>query len=584
MIFDDVNKAYVEFLKKPIEYYCGVNNNTVKRYLFVIFSKLPIVKSLIFTNYAKYLFEQDVLDTLWYAKAELKTLENIKNIQSQNGEENKNINEIIDNVKKYYLVGAYFENKELMEQCGKEYIKKIIKNKHIDSINYTVSRILINYQFPFHFINHIILKRKIMIGYLSSELLFFIHHNLLNVKIINDEYKLYPTKFFKQQLHAYWLSDMLETKMESKIKKATANIARKIINYETGYKKEFKKLVYEIIDYIYSVKFISQINLNKKTKDFIELMKFIVLIECLLQTNKKISIIELKNTHLLSINWLESNYEKLIKNQTHHKKEINQSQNPKNNIIDLHNDFIIRNDAKLKVGIRNFVSNQLVSNDNGNFSYFDSEYVLFNIMDHFKNLEQYGYKVIDGMSFYNKNNEKSRVDFIILDSINEKYYFIKINFSLSQLPLSLCDRLAWVNERFVTEFGEHFFYLKHNINSNFIQNQFKKNNLPNISDKNSHFIVFHNLPFLNFHKKEGVIFYEWKLFKHIFHGSRIKLSEHTQSKIDEKYPKLHETDKMIEQYLKYSQRGKMMKKKFDIYNNAFSFFKINKKQVISKLI
>ena len=163
------------------------------------------------------------------------------------------------------------------------------------------------------------------------------------------------------------------------------------------------------------------------------------------------------------------------------------------------------------------------------------------------------------------------IDIIIKDNRSLQFYFIQVKYLLSALPKFLVERINTFGRNPIKKgFDPQLLNLKNNFNDPSIREKLRNNGLENATLENSHFILLHNLPFLNFYESQGILFYEWNLLRNILQNGKIYWVGDKgcgASSSDEKF-ELHEPMKIMESYFTDQKYRGALSKQFNLYQSS----------------
>lgn len=196
--------------------------------------------------------------------------------------------------------------------------------------------------------------------------------------------------------------------------------------------------------------------------------------------------------------------------------------NSPQSFIQIENGFYLRGALDLKYGLKKVVGHLLLKKKNpgsqrdfgqtlGNN--FERDY----IVQYIRALESRRFKLHDELKAGNHAQIKGYdVDFVLHDQEYDCYYFIQVKYRLSDQPTYLSEQYHLLfREEFHRGYAKQLLILKQHLDHDSIRKKLAQNGLSGAQRHNSHFILLHNLPFLNFHQAQGVCFYEWNLFRNL---------------------------------------------------------------------
>lgn len=147
---------------------------------------------------------------------------------------------------------------------------------------------------------------------------------------------------------------------------------------------------------------------------------------------------------------------------------------------------------------------------------FESDFIL-------RKIREFGGAIYTVFEGFNPRSHKSLVknydiDVIIHNRSKDKFYFIQVKYFASFIPTYLSEQCAFMNDRRFKRGIRQLLGLKGRLNEKSIRQILENKGLAGATNENSHFLLVHNIPFLNFYEHEGVILYEWNLLRNLLSG------------------------------------------------------------------
>lgn len=188
------------------------------------------------------------------------------------------------------------------------------------------------------------------------------------------------------------------------------------------------------------------------------------------------------------------------------------------------------------------------------------------------------------------NNAKIQgydIDLVLHDRQHDQYYFIQVKYSLAKLPIYLAEQCDFfMNASFQKGVLRQLLILKDNLDDESIRKKLNQHGLHGATRENSHFILLHNMPFLNFHQYRGVTFYEWNLFRNIMQDGkvhRVKDGVASQARLFAT-PRLEQPDRIVDAFFSAEGDPQRLKEQYAVYRDSYAHFTFEGLEVACKLI
>lgn len=581
MIYKNIDRDLLEFVDNPIKNIGYLKNKSTSLRLWVrLLYSIPFFRRYISTNEAKLIFYNLYIDFLKGTSSIVEELKPLKYAEN-------NIVEYVDDALK--ILTSYFriEINNLLEN-EKEMASGFIYIHLISKLGYHCNRISESLNLSEEYSYSIVSAEKLFISYFLSEIYLFLESDLFNIKLINKNVIIQLNREGEKRLKGYWLSEFLE----ENTKFSDTDIFREVSTYLTKSNSINSTLINaltdNILDKMFSIshRYLPQhISNNEKYKCLREVVYFSALLECC------------KIKGINSINRAFFQNDRNISNNSLALIDTIVEFNPDNKIGGL-GGFIYKDSKNnycrgvlaFKYGVRKFAGilidkkqKQLKGRDfKGDIgSSFEVTYLL-------KHLEEFkGYKVYKGFKSGNKSKIQGYdIDLVLVDIKHNDYYFIQVKYRFSALPTYFSEQYKFFNEGAFKKGCDQLLAFKKNLNHESIRQTLDNNDLGGANKNNSHFILLHNIPFLNFYEYKGIYFYEWNLFRNILHGGKIYW--HHNNEVGESTPanilKLHKPNEIIDAYFNISINDEKLKKQFDLFKKAKCKFSFGKGNVECKML
>lgn len=562
MFYDCKDENLINFISNPIDNIDILERKVSNNKILFTLSKISIFNNIIKSLYPKLFFEKELLLLLKSSKIEIQKLKETK-------ETNENFcPKTILNLSKNYI--DIINSFNIHPKVEDEYKFETLAIK----IEYTLDRIKENHNlFSRNIEMEIIKKDVIVISYFLTEVFYYINIGVLDLIYNKKKYIVNITKDNVLRLKAYWLSEILEynTKIKDKNElqnfyleiKSKNKISRTLSNKITSY--IFDKILYIQPKYFE--------NNFLKTKEFIffqQIVLFSSIIECFSINGQK--IIHIKKLVKMSI-FDNELIAFLIKNLNNEKEPFF--------FIKYKNNKFYRGTLEFKYGTRNFIGKMmnlkldelkkqgLNSSDFGGIIgvAFEKQYVVNFLQTRLKEyrIETYG-------EFRPNTNAKIKgydADLVLYDKKLEIYYFIQVKFNIYSQQTFLHERIKYYNGNKNKEGIDQLLVLKKNFNDESIKKKLKQHKLYNASLQNSHFILLHNMPYLNFYETNGIYLYEWNLFRNLLQNCHIDWYKNNLIKSEEsnEFPKLYDIESLLNGY--FNSNNAELREKYKWYEKCY---------------
>ena len=187
----------------------------------------------------------------------------------------------------------------------------------------------------------------------------------------------------------------------------------------------------------------------------------------------------------------------------------------------------------------------------------------------------------------NAKIKKYDIDLVIEDSHHNTFYFIQAKYRLSDQPTFLSEQYEVMQkDDFHKGYALQLLSLKNNLADKSIRDKLNGLRLSAATEKNSHFILLHNMPFLNFHQIHGIYFYEWNLFRNLLKNGKIHVNQNLQ--IKEEYTltdeQLCEPDRIVDAYFGESASGRQNTINYLLYLKTQVTYRLGHLKIRSDII
>lgn len=588
MLYEHKDRKLLEFVDNPINNVDYLHSEEKSTSLQAkILYRFPSLRKFISERDKRIIFEHLYSSYLKEAKKSIGDLKPTpNNLQNQNFIEN-----ILEEFTGFFRIGLLFDNSYEPEGFGEDLAIMYLRVNLLTKLEYHCNRITESFDLTEDYFHSIASNEKLWISFFLSEAYLLLRNNIFNLSFKGNEIIFKLNKTFESRVKGFWISELLESNSKISDMKVYHDISAFLGKNRTIPKEIADASIDYILDKVFSInsKYITRdISVNQRYLFLRELIFFALVLECcsLVGNNSKdrqffLESENIRNESLLFIDQqLSSASDARIDNN--------------GGLVYKASDSIYkRGSLGFKYGLRKFAGvlldvkqKQLKGRDfKGQLGdYFEIDYVL----NYLKELDYFGYTPFDGFKSGNKAEIKGYdVDIVLHDSKNDIFYFIQVKYRFSALPTYLSEQFKLFNEEsFKKGYLKQLLTLKDNFNHQSIRNQLISRGLGGAKAENSHFILLHNIPFLNFYEHKGVHFYEWNLLRNILQGGKIhwrKDDEFGDNSTSDEL-QLHKPDEIINSYLSNSVNGKDLKQQFDLFKRSKCVFSFGVKNVQCQML
>ena len=469
----------------------------------------------------------------------------------------------------------------------KEMLAAFSKSYTWAALEYTCNRISENLELRAVHNLSILANERLWLGYYLSEVYFLIGHGLLSAKLHGKTLKIVPTAKLQVRLKAYWLAEVTEA--NSNIGDILSRHDIVPMLHERGrLTPELRKLlVDQTLDKCLSIhsNYLSPTMTNHPKYQYLrEVVDFAIHLELRAMSGERSTSEEYMRSIVspATVDMINSALAGRLP-----------TLDSASSFVEYKGGMYLRGALNFKYGLRKFVryllGEVLVNQKGPDFGHllgvgFEKDYVL----NYIRSLNDPRLKIYE--EFKPGNNAKIKgydVDLIIQDVDEDIYYFVQVKHQLSEIPTYLSEQCElFLNANFRKGFIQQLGVLKDNLSDDSIRRKLSQHGLAGARPDNTHFILLHNVPFLNFYELDGIFFYEWNLLRNILQGGRVQIRKNrniAEERVISK-PRLHRPQEMVEAYFNDSQSGKQMREHYDIYRRAYVSFAFDDLDVICKLL
>lgn len=455
------------------------------------------------------------------------------------------------------------------------------------ALEYTCNRIAESLQLRAVHNLSILTNANLWLCYYLSEIYFLIAHGLLTARLAGNRLHVVPTAKLQRRLKGYWLAEITEANSKTSDTLTFSEMASLFQKQGRLPPAMRELLIDQTLDKCLSIhaNYVSAAMLRHPKYQYMrEIVDFAIHLELRAMCGQR-STDEAYLRSLVSPATVDM---------------INSALAGRVPTLDSASSFIeykggayVRGALNFKYGVRKFVRHLLgkvtTQGKTADFGQllgagFEQDYVLNYIRD----LNDPRFKVYG--KFEPGNHAKIKgydIDLVIQDVAEDVYYFIQVKYQLSEIPTYLSEQCQlFLNANFRTGFVRQLAVLRDNLSDESIRQKLSQHGLAGAHADNSHFVLLHNMPFLNFYELEGIFFYEWNLLRNILRDGRVQVRKdkniHEERVLSR--PRMHRPQEMIDAYFNHSEGGQMMTEHYAVYCRANARFVFDGLDVTCKLL
>jgi len=569
MLFNQVETHHLHFLQNPLRNIDYLDKYCTKPSLYTrLLYRFPITRTLLGENQIKSLIgdalKKNLLEIKHSYKSELKPTPELI------GEKHLELH--LNTLTQYFNIEISPSFLSRTTESDHEQIKLYLKSTLFTKLEYTCNRISENFDLDDSYLHSTLAHQQLWTTYFLSEIFFLLSLGLMQAQYRKDEILIRPTRKLMPSLRNRWLAETSE---------AHSNMTDRVFLQEFGKSlAQGKPLSIEakemLTDYILDkclsihVRYLSP---KLKENSRYQYLRDIVFVALFLEMR---SIHGNRKTHYAafsryitagSLSCMTS----ALTCDSLPKVDTAQS------FISVQGSEYIRGALNFKYGLKKLVG-ILLGNTKDPKNKHDVKSLIGNnfeqehMIDYIKNIAEKRFKVHPG--FKAEKNAKVPdydIDLVLEDTTYDTFYFIQAKYRLSSQPTFLSEQYEVMQKSdFKKGYAIQLLTLKNNLNEPSIRKKLNDHGLSSATSNNTHFILLHNLPFLNFHSTQGVAFYEWNLFRNLLKNGKISIGhdliiteEHTLT--DEQ---LNEPDRIVDAYFGETLSGRQNRAGYALYRNT----------------
>ncbi|MCS3416938.1 hypothetical protein M2399_002150 [Pseudomonas sp. BIGb0450] len=584
MIYEDVDPQLLAFLHNPMANTtalppAGKRLNWRSRMLY----KIPALRRLICPEQVQSILWEKLQAHLEQARQSLPQY-----LFEDNTPLNPNtVHRFTDQLSRYFRIEVAPAGHGVSSAPGSDTYADFSKAYTWAALEYTCNRIAENLQLRAVHNLSILKNANLWLCYYLSEIYFLIGHGLLTARLVGSTLHIVPTAKLQRRIKGYWLAEVTEANSKISDTRTLYDMAELLQKHGRLNPDLRGLLVNQTLDKclsIHSEYLSAAMTRHPKYHYLREIVDFAVHLELRVMLGERTT----EEAYLRTI--VSPATVDMINSALAGRAPTLDSAS---SFIEYKGGMYVRGALNFKYGLRKFVRYLLgtatVNGKEADFGQllgagFEKDYVLNYIRKlNDPRLEVFG-------EFKPGNNAKIKgydIDLIVRDVEEDIYYFIQVKYQLSEIPTYLSEQCQlFLNANFRTGFVRQLAVLRDNICDESIRQKLSQHGLAGAHAGNSHFVLLHNIPFLNFYELDGIFFYEWNLLRNILRDGRVQVrkDQHiTEERVLSK-PRMHRPQEMVDAYFNQSQSGTQMTEHYDVYCRANTRFVFDELDVICKLL
>jgi hypothetical protein len=545
----------------------------IKHKTLLFLSKIPLIKQFLYLKYPKQLFESLVF---------LYIVKNKKCIKEIYPQENSIYKKISHDLHKHIIQHNHTNLETLTKHFRIGFLDKTLvscDNDIWNKIDYNCNRITESLKVK-HAYNYSILdNEKLWNSFYLSELYVLLKHKFVDVKFFGNNLLINSTKKLDVSLKGMWVSEYLEF-----LSATNDCLLAKSMSFNNTDERN-NDIIDSLLIKVFSIH-PEYLESNILERDMYIVLRELIFIASILESN----LLTDKN-YLPIVDFVNSDF---IRNSTVDLvvkilRKVTKRNNYKQ-YIKIDDDFFVRGGYSFKYGLRTLFKKIIRDR-----RHIDKDFE----KDLGKLFEQY---VIN----YTKTNLKGRfevfpkfepslnaqvrgydIDMVLFDKIFNEYYFIQAKFNVFNLPIFYSERCHFFQTgKFSKGYNKQLLFLKQNLHEPSIRQKLSHFKLAGATNENSYFILLHNQPYLNFYEHQGILFYEWNLFKNILENCKVRFisnKKNIEKSMSTEVP-IYKTELILDSYLNNLKINNEVNKGYQEYEQSSCYFKLVDYYVNCKLI
>ncbi|MCU5774787.1 hypothetical protein N5923_21455 [Erwiniaceae bacterium BAC15a-03b] len=588
MIYQHIDRELFEFISNPIKNRCYLTERPASLSIAArILYNVPFLRKFINDKDAMAIFERRYAAYLTEASAATQSLAP----GHHDVRDEKYISVIMNNFTRFFKIGVLFANDDDFSQADKKLANGHITANLLTKLEYHCNRITEAFDLSDDYLHSISANEKLWISFFLSEVYLLLKCNIFTLNLNGNDIFIESGEEFKQKVRGYWISEILEANSKTSDIKAFIDLASALTRRKTLPADLANASIDYILDKVFSINpnyITPAVSANEKYQFLREVIFFSLILECNFLSGSH----AVDRQYFLNSKHIRDKSLQFI--EQHLLPASDARLNNEGGFICQSGDSgYKRAGLSFKYGLRKFCGMLLqAQQDNlkgkdfkgelGDF--FEVDYIL----NYLKKLNYFGYTPHAGFKSTNKSEIKGYdVDIVLHDSRNDIYYFIQVKYRFSALPTYFSEQFMFFNEdSFKKGYVNQLITLKDNFSHQSIRNQLRSRGLAAATLENSHFILLHNIPFLNFYEHQGVYFYEWNLLRNILQDGKIhwRKGDEMGNETTSNTLQLHKPEEIIDAFLNNSINGQQLQQQFELFKNSKCLFRFGKENVRCQML
>lgn len=585
MLFDQVDTALLHFLQNPIRNIDYLDKKCADPSWYVRTAhRIPLIRKLLTNEQLKSLIGHQLLKNLRQIKRSAKeTLKPHPELTGKN-----NIDLFMSTLNQYFNIEIC---STLLKTAPPEFYTSIDlyrKQALFGKLEYNCNRATENLELDESYIYSILKNPELWKTYYLSETYFLLTLDLMQASYSGDEILIKPTPKLQSSLRQRWLAETSE--FHSIISDLVLlNHYREII--DQGKFLSFSDrdaLTDYFLDKCLSIHvgFLSPALKNNSRYHY---LRDIVFVAAFLEIR---ALQGHSRTHYAAFSGYINPASLSYMNSALSSEDLPKVDSAQS-FIAVQGSEYIHGPLKLKYGLKKLVGLLLGNikdpkNPHDVKSLFGNNFEQEHMIDYIRSINGNRYIVHPGFKAgTNAKIKKYDIDLVIEDSHHNTFYFIQAKYRLSDQPTFLSEQYEVMQkDDFHKGYALQLLSLKNNLADKSIRDKLNGLRLSAATEKNSHFILLHNMPFLNFHQIHGIYFYEWNLFRNLLKNGKIHVNQNLQ--IKEEYTltdeQLCEPDRIVDAYFGESASGRQNTINYLLYLKTQVTYRLGHLKIRSDII
>ncbi|MAM88853.1 MAG: hypothetical protein CME36_16235 [unclassified Hahellaceae] len=582
MNYDVADKEFLKFVENPM---------ANKEHLLPLFSDLGLFDKLIFRikplrifitkEKARKQFFKIVYDYITTESEAPNKLEGL----NDNALAGAGIEKLINTASAFFKITTPYTHHPV-EQVR----TRASKSLHIQlatKIEYHLNRICEAQDSPFTVGGTFLSNPKQWITFYLSELCLLVDTGWLIVILRNNTIYIQPSDLFFKNMRRYWFSEIIEAMSDvsdsEAIRSVLATLGTNLAEIPSWKSSAIVDLMLDKVFSINSRYIVDALRGNDNYKLIRRLIAFAIAIESRLLNGFS----ETSRREILQFHGVEKGTLELIDFVLADSAEANA-------FVKIQDDSYVHGLLGFKYGARKFVGS-IVSHASRKISdqnfggilgeKFEEDY----LYNYIKSCNLQRYEAWPGLQ--SKRGDAVQgydVDIIFHDKIRKFYYFVQVKYKCYDLPKYFSEQYRYFTDKGFNGKGirQLSTFKNHCFSDEIIINKLKSKGIRGVSQSNSAFLIIHNIPFLNFHEKDGIYFYEWNTFRSILNGGlQVVRMEHG---VDENFVgvegNFESPDFIIDRYFEEQKFGQTLSVDYELFRSMYCEFDVNNYSIYSKML